>query len=464
MGSILNLKNKSVLATKRQPEKSELLASFTNGIIADAELYQQEIKVQKAWALCLAKINILTHQEAQEITKALELAHECISKDNFEWKIADEDIHMNLERFVNENTDDLGKKMHAGRSRNDLIATTLKLHVFDSANEIISLVKLLIETISNLAKKHIDIIIPGMTHLQNGQPIRWSHALLAHAWAFKRDLNRLNNVRSNAIEIMPLGSAALSGTTLPVDLTLLAQMLGFKSTPLNSYDQVGDRDSLIEMLQAISLLGAHLSRFAEDLIYWASSAVGLIKLSPNWSTGSSIMPNKRNPDVAELIRAKASLWMGDASGALTLLKGLGTCYGSDLHETKIPYLRVIKDCKLALQVFSHFIAEIEPDIVRAQELLGQGHILATEIADELNKEGIAFREAYQIVASMVELAESKKTQVHQLNNDDLKKSSLKINPEIMKNVTYEQSVEKRKFSGGTSKAQILDQISRLSNC
>lgn len=459
----MNLKPKSILTTNRQPEKSDLLASFTNGVIVDAQLYQQEIRVQKSWAMALQKIHLLNAEELKSIEQSLNLAEELIKNNTFPWQISDEDIHMNLERFVNEHTQSLGKKMHAGRSRNDLIATTLKLHVADTAQEMTTLVENLIKTLVQKAETHLDILIPGMTHLQNGQPIRWSHALLSHAWALQRDAERLLYNKINALKIMPMGSAALAGTTLPVDLQAIADYLGFSSPPSNSYDHVGDRDNLVEILQTISLLGAHLSRLAEDLIYWSSAPVALIKLSPQWSTGSSIMPNKRNPDVAELTRGKAALWMGDASGVLTLLKGLGTCYGSDLHETKIPYLRVIKDCKLTLEVFSNFIAGIEPDSQRAQSLLEQGHILATEIADELTLAGLPFREAYQIVAALVELAESKNIQVHHLTQDDLKHSDLNFNPSILKKICFEDSVEKRKYSGGTSKEQVLNQIKLLKN-
>lgn len=457
----LNLKNKSVLATQRQPEKSDLLASFTNGILPDAELYLQEIKVQKSWAMCLNKIQILSDLETKDIEKALTLASELIGNGTFQWNIADEDIHMNLERFVNEHTESLGKKMHAGRSRNDLIATTLKLHIADTANEIISCLKNLITSLTLQAEKQIDVIMPGMTHLQNGQPIRWSHSILAHAWAFKRDLKRFEAVKVHALEYLPMGSAALSGTTIAVDLEFLASSLGFKNIPNNSYDLVGDRDSLAEMLQTIALFGAHLSRLAEDIIYWSSAPVGLVKLSPNWSTGSSIMPNKRNPDVAELARAKASLWMGDASGVLTLLKGLGTCYASDLHETKIPYLRVVKDCKLTLSIFTHFASELELDAKRAKYLLEQGHILATELADALTLAGMPFRDAYQSIAALVELAESKNIQVHQLPKEDLQKHSLPISYEEYSAITFESSVEKRQFAGGTSKKQIFSQIKKL---
>lgn len=451
----------TVLSTARQPEKSELLASFTNGVKPDQELYVQEINVQKAWAVGLCEIGILTSKELTLIEDALSKAFVLMEGRNFDWREEDEDIHMNLERFVNDQTNGLGKKMHAGRSRNDLIATTLKLHIAQSANEISAQIESLISAMTTLAEKNLDVIIPGMTHLQNGQPVRWSHALLGHAWAFKRDLKKIKNSADNALAVMPLGSAALAGTTLPMDLNSLATRLGFNSPSMNSYDSVGERDSVVDFMQAGAHFGMHLSRLAEDIIYWSSAPVGLIQLSPDWSTGSSIMPNKRNPDIAELTRAKSSLWMGDASGVMTLIKGLATCYASDLHETKIPYLRMVKDIKLTLNVFTPFVAELSVNKMKAKELLNQGHILATELANHLTAEGAPFREAYGVVAGLVELAESKKLQVHELSLKDIQTLTMGISSEFLNELTFEATVEKRKFAGGTSLEQVKKQIQLL---
>lgn len=353
--------------------------------------------------------------------------------------------------------------MHAGRSRNDLIATTLKLHVADSVSEIAEQLKSLIESMVELADKNKDVIIPGMTHLQNGQPIRFSHAILAHAWAFKRDLEKFQNVKLNALKTMPLGSAALSGTTLAINLDEVAKTLGFGSPAMNSYDAVGDRDAVIDFSQAVAKFGMHLSRLAEDIIYWASAPVGLVELSPQWSTGSSIMPNKRNPDVAELSRAKASLWMGDASGILTLMKGLATSYASDLHETKIPYLRLVKDIKLTLLVFTPFVSELTLNRQKAGVLLNQGHILATEIANHMTDQGVPFREAYSTVAGLVELAETQKVQVHELAHSQIQALTKHISQQFMESLSFESTVEKRKYAGGSSLEQVKTQIEALKN-
>lgn len=451
----------SVLSTQRQPSKSDLLSSFTNGVRPDKQLYSQEISVQVAWAQGLKEIGILSSEELTLIENALLKAKSDIETGEFEWREEDEDIHMNLERFVNDLTQGLGKKMHAGRSRNDLIATTLKLHVADSASIIIKQIETLIISMVTLAENNLDVIIPGMTHLQNGQPIRWSHALLGHAWAFKRDLKKFKIVTENALSVMPLGSAALAGTTLNMNITQMTTKLGFASPAQNSYDAVGERDSVVDFLQACAHFGAHLSRLAEDIIYWSSAPVGLVELSANWSTGSSIMPNKRNPDIAELARGKAALWMGDAHGVLTLIKGVPTSYASDLHETKIPYLRVSNDVQLTLSIFSYFVAELSLNKARAKTLLNQGHILATEVANHLTDQGTPFREAYGITAALVELAESKKIQVHELSISEMHKLAPSMSKDFLNELSFESTVEKRNFAGGTSFEQVKKQIADL---
>ena len=453
----------SVLSTNRQPTKSELLVSFTNGVKPDSELYREEIKVQKAWAQGLLEIGILNSNEFSEIDNALTMAHKLIETNEFVWRLEDEDIHMNLERFVNEQTKNLGKKMHAGRSRNDLIATTLKLHVASSAATISDRIDILIKAIVFIAENNLDVIIPGMTHLQNGQPIRWSHALLGHAWALKRDEKSFLRVKENALSSMPLGSAALAGTTLPIDLDKMAKTLGFQAPSFNSYDSIGERDSIINFLQASAHFGVHLSRLCEDIIYWSSAPVGLVELSGNWSTGSSIMPNKRNPDIAELARGKAALWMGDCAGVLSLVKGLATSYASDLHESKIPYLRVFNDLFLTLDIFPHFISELKINKNKASLLLNQGHILATEIANHLTDKGMPFREAYSRVATLVELAESKNIQIHQLAIADIQVMTKLLDAEYFDKLSFEAAVEKRNFPGGTSIDQLEKQIFQLSN-
>ena len=451
----------SVLSTKLLPAKSELLASFTNGVKPDQQLYKEEIAVQLAWAKGLQNIGMLSQKEFADIEQALIKAASLMETGTFDWREEDEDIHMNLERFVNDATNGLGKKMHAGRSRNDLIATTLKLNVANNCISISSYIEALIQALVNLAERNIDVIVPGMTHLQNGQPVRFAHALLAHAWGFKRDIRKFQSVKQSALTTMPLGAAALAGTTIAIDLVKIADELGFSSPSSNSYDSVSERDSVIDFMQASAHFGTHLSRLAEDIIYWASAPVGLIKLSPDWSTGSSIMPNKRNPDVAELARAKAGLWIGSATGILSVVKALPTSYASDLHETKVPYLQTFHEMKLTLQVFTEFVSELAVNKDVAKGMLNRGHILATEIANHMNEKGVPFREAYKSVAALVEMAESKQKQVHELSWEEMKKVTEAIDKSFLNGLTFESTVEKRAFAGGTSLKGIKEQIKAL---
>ncbi len=324
-----------VLQSKLNTTQPDALFTFTHGIPQDKRLARQEVAVQQAWLHGLASLpNMFTKKQVKTIETALAEALTDILADRFVWNIRDEDIHMHLERFVTERCGELGKKMHAGRSRNDLIATTLRLFVRDSLLDIRAELLPLLTTLIDQAEQQIDVVIPGATHLQHGQPVRLGHVLLGHAEAFRRDWLRLESTANAAVAVMPLGAAALAGTPLPIDLTAIARELGFTAVPRNSYDAVGDRDFMIEALSALALLGTHLSRFAEDCVYWSATPVGLLKLPTAWSTGSSIMPNKRNPDVAELTRGRGAHLLGALMDGLALVRTVPTSYGSDLHQMK----------------------------------------------------------------------------------------------------------------------------------
>jgi argininosuccinate lyase len=439
-----------ILTTSHNSKRQTELFQFTQGIDVDSRLAEQEISVQLAWARGLMKIKALSESEMQQIEVAFSEASELMKLGRFDWRAEDEDVHMNLERFVTEKAGILGKKMHSGRSRNDLIATTLRLFVRDSLAEILEQLNDLGAALIERALKDQDVLVPGLTHVQNGQPVRHGHVLAAHAWAFARDLRRIKNASETAMATMPLGSAALSGTTLAIDLSAIAQELGFASSSMNSYDAVGDRDFMVEAIDALASLGVHLSRISEDFIIWASSAFSLVKLPPDWSTGSSIMPNKRNPDVPELIRGKSSHLIACATNAHTLLKSMPTSYGSDLHELKSVLIRSFDQAQACLAVLPQFVRGLEVDRKRACEMLKKGHILATEIADELAKEGVPFREAYKQVAELVKKAEESGCQVHELPGSVWKTVSPELNEPFMSSLSFESAIERRKQPGGTS--------------
>ena len=450
-----------ILTSRRNSGRASALFEFTQGIDVDCRLAAQEIRVQMAWSEALGKVGFLSAEDVAKIHAALGEALAHMEAGDFPWEVQDEDIHMNLERFVTERAGTLGKKMHTGRSRNDLIATTLRLYVHDTMGTVITQVSRLVESLLDRATKDIDILIPGLTHVQHGQPIRHGHALAAHAWAFYRDLHRLSVARERAIETLPLGAAALSGTTLMLDFEELARKLGFTQPCLNSYDAVGDRDFILEALDAFASFAVHLSRLSEDCILWSSTAFGLIRLPKAWSTGSSIMPNKRNPDVPELARGKSAHILAAAVNAHALLKAVPTSYGSDLHELKSVYMRALDEVSQCLSIFPDFIGGLEPDSARAEELLGKGHILATEIADELTRSGLPFREAYSQVASLVERAEILGCQVEKLPEAEWKKVAPSLSSDFVALLTPHSAVERRTAPGGTSLARANEGIEEL---
>lgn len=453
-----------VLQSKLNTTQPDALFAFTHGIPQDKRLAQQEVAVQLAWLHGLAALpNMFTKKQVKAIEAALAEARAAIQADRFVWSIRDEDIHMHLERFVTERCGELGKKMHAGRSRNDLIATTLRLYVRDSLLQAKAALTPLLMALIDQAEQQIDVIIPGATHLQHGQPVRLGHVLLGHAEAFRRDWLRLDDAANAAVAVMPLGAAALAGTPLPIDLTAIAKELGFAAVPRNSYDAVGDRDFMIEALSALALLGTHLSRLAEDCVYWSATPVGLLKLPTAWSTGSSIMPNKRNPDVAELTRGRGAHLIGALMDGLALVRTVPTSYGSDLHEMKKVLMQSLDETAACLAVWPPFINALTFDADRAQTLCQQGHILATEIADAIVENGAAFRDAYRVVAMLVQEAETQKIQVHELPLETVNRVLRAQNLPSRNDFRFDikTAVERRNQPGGTAKNQVKAAIAAL---
>ncbi len=439
----------------------EDLLRFTAGIDVDRQLAPYEIGVQKAWAKALAMAGHIT---AEELRRALFLLDDALGRmegGDFEWRLEDEDIHMNLERFITDEAGGLGKKLHLGRSRNDLIATTLRLFVRQGAGAISKSTAELASALCGLAERTSKVIVPGTTHMQHGQPVSFGHIVASHGWALARDLRRLDDAQKSSVEYMPLGSAALAGTTIEVDLEGLAKELGFLSPPKNSYDAVGDRDFMIEALDAYASVAVHLGRLSEDIIYWSSTAVGLIVLPADISTSSSIMPNKRNPDVPEIVRAKSARLISLAAEAHNILKSVPTSYASDLHELKRTYMLAWKELNASLLILVPFVEGLAIDAARAGELLGTGHILATEIADGLASRGLAFRDAYRKAKGMVELAQVRGKQVHELTRDELGTVLDAGEISLIDSLSFESAVEKRSRPGGTSPGRVAEGIALL---
>ncbi len=450
------------LSSSRNALGEGLLLDFTEGLAFDRQLYHQEVAVQKAWAKQLQALNVLSAEELENAIRLLNEAVQLMDVDKFDWHKNDEDIHMNLERFVTERAGELGKKMHLGRSRNDLIATTLRLKVADLCSQWQKDLTALIDALVTFSEKHLHIIIPGLTHMQHGQPVRLAHAMSAHAWAFYRDFHRLTVARSSALSVMPLGSGALSGTPLKIDEAAMAQDLGFAVASLNSYDSVSDRDFILEYLFCVETVATHLQRLAEDLIFYSSGAVSLIGLPKAWSTGSSMMPNKRNPDVLELTRGRVSRILGLCQSGVQLMRFVGLSYGSELHELKKTMLMVNAEGRQILEILPHFIQEMTVQTAKAELLLNHGHILATEIADVLTGQAMPFRDAYRAVAGLVELADQKSVQVHQIPFEDLPALVKgKISKDFWQDLSFESAVEKRQGLAGTSRQSVSRALNHL---
>ncbi len=424
------------------------LFEFTQGLDVDRFLYRQEIRVQKAWAQALQQANVLTSVETQSLIQTLEKAQALIESGGFEWKISDEDIHMNLERFLTEQLGELGKKIHTGRSRNDLIASTLRLYVHDEIQSLGPLLYHFILAIQEKSKQWIDVLTPGMTHMQFGQPLRFGHLFSSHGFAIKRDLNRLAQNKKECLEALPLGAAAFAGTHLQVDLMTLAKNLSFSHPLQHSYDAVSDRDYMLSTLQSYALLAMHLSRYCEDVLFWSSSGIKVLKLPYDWSTGSSIMPNKRNPDVPELVRAKMARVMTAAQEGLTLMRSVTPSYGSDIHELKRTFINATTELKKCLLVLQPFTLGLSIDEKSAAALLNKGHILATDVANHLAATS-TFREAYVTVASAIQQADQHGLQIHEHYKNGHQYDHL-------------TSIESRNLTGGTARSSALSAIEKLS--
>ncbi len=426
-----------VLSTALNHKQSEHFYQITHGVDCDPYLYLEEIQVQKAWADGLRNINVLTPDEASDVHRILNSISEEIQEEKFKWDIHDEDIHMNIERFMTKHLGDLGKKLHLGRSRNDLIATTLKKYLANYCIQINLKIQQIVSALLQNAKRDIDIIVPSYTHAQAAQPIRMGHFWNYHALNFANDLRRFRYVHEKLMDVMPLGSGAIAGTHLALDLEEIAGELGFKHAPLNSIHGVTDRDDAIEFANAISIFSLHVVKFCDDVIFWSSTPVNIIKLSPRWSSGSSMMPNKRNPDLYEILRARFKKITDLGSQTMKLTSGCISGYASDLHELKKNLIEVINHLQEVLPVLPEAFESLEIDTFSAEQQLLKGNILATDIANNFVEDGLTFRDAYGKVAELV--------------------TSCKVPRGVG---DFEKSVERKKNRGGTSRERVQE-TSRL---
>jgi argininosuccinate lyase len=427
--------------------------AFTASVTFDKRLYAHDILGSTAHAQMLAKVGVLTDAECDAIVKGLQTIKDEIERGEFEWSIAREDVHMNIEARLIERIGDVGKKLHTGRSRNDQVATDIRLYLRDEIAAILSELKRLQTALVDMAEREFDTIMPGFTHLQTAQPVTLGHHLLAWFEMLKRDHGRLTDCAKRA-NVMPLGAAALAGTSYPLDRTYTAQLLGFDAPAENSLDAVSDRDFAIEFVAAAALVMTHLSRFSEELILWASAQFNFIELGDSFCTGSSIMPQKKNPDVPELVRGKTGRVNGHLVGLLTLMKGQPLAYNKDNQEDKEPLFDTIDTVKASLRVYADMIPAITPKRDVMREAARRGFSTATDLADYLVRKGVPFRDAHEVVGKAVRLGVDSCRDLSEMSLEELQQFSARIDNDVFCVLTLEGSVAARNHLGGTAPTQV----------
>lgn len=442
-------------------ESSALLEQFNASIHFDKRLWREDILGSKTHARMLARIGVLEDCEAERIYAGLDEIGREIESGVFEWRIEDEDIHMAIESALTRKIGELGKKLHTARSRNDQVALDFRLYVLRENLALRELLLALLETLTSLAKAHTDSIMPGMTHLQHAQPVSLGFHLCAWAAQFKRDVERLKDdyKRNN---YCPLGSGALAGTPYRNDRDFLARELGFYAPTLNAMDSVSDRDFALDMLYTLSMVAMHISRVAEELVLWSSSEFRFLSLSDAYATGSSIMPQKKNPDVPELLRGKSGRVYGNLMGLLCVMKGLAFAYNKDTQEDKEGVFDSIDTMKISLQILKECLKTSTFHTERMEQMAAVGHLSATDLADFLVREcGVAFRDAHHITGQVVAYAEKKGVDISALAESQIRALDERIGEGVGAVLSLRASMQARTTQGGTASERVREQIEEL---
>jgi len=432
---------------------SDLVKRFTASVSFDQRLAAFDIEGSLAHARMLHACGILSEDDLRSIERGLGEIRQEIESGTFEWSVDLEDVHLNIERRLTDLVGDAGKRLHTARSRNDQVATDIRLYVRAAIDDIRSLIRRLQRALLDLAGKHTETIMPGFTHLQVAQPVSFAHHLLAYFEMLARDAERFADCRRR-VNRLPLGAAALAGTSFPIDRSRVARELGFDGLAENSLDAVSDRDFAIEFCACAALLMTHLSRFCEELILWMSPRFGFIDLADRFCTGSSIMPQKKNPDVPELVRGKTGRVNGHLVALLTLMKAQPLAYNKDNQEDKEPLFDTIDTVTASLAVFAEMVSGIEVKAEAMREAARQGYATATDLADYLVRKGLPFREAHEAVAQAVRHAEATGKDLSELPLDELKRYSPLIESDVFDALTLEGSLAARRHVGGTAPAQV----------
>lgn len=443
---------------------NELVEAFTESISFDARLYKYDIQGSIAHSKMLAKIGVISDQEALDIEAGLNDIQEQIEAGSFEWSTQLEDVHMNIEARLTDAIGEAGKKLHTGRSRNDQIATDIRLYMRQASDDVIALLKSLQANILASAENEIDTIMPGYTHLQVAQPISLAHHLLAWNEMLERDVERMHDCRTR-INVMPLGSAALAGTSFPLDRDMTCELLGFSRATRNSLDAVSDRDFLIEFASTASLIMMHLSRMCEEIILWASESYKFIDIGDAFCTGSSIMPQKKNPDIAEIVRGKSGRVIGNLQALLVLMKSQPLAYNRDNQEDKEPIFDTVDTVTRSLQVFAAMIPSIAFNRDNMTQAALKGYATATDLAEYLVRADVPFRDAHEIVGGTVHYAIEQGKALSDLSLAELQKFGAMIKEDVYQVLTLEGSVNARDHFGGTApvrvKEALTDALKRL---
>ncbi|MFZ9405819.1 MAG: argininosuccinate lyase [Burkholderiaceae bacterium] len=432
---------------------SDLVKRYTASVGFDQRLAMQDIAGSLAHADMLHAVGLLSDQDLTDIQRGMQSIRQDIEQGRFEWQLDLEDVHLNIEKRLTELVGDAGKRLHTARSRNDQVATDIRLWLREQIDLDTDLLNALQRALVDLAERHSDTIMPGFTHLQVAQPVTFGHHLMAYVEMFARDAERLLDCRKR-VNRLPLGAAALAGTSYPIDRERVANTLGFDGVCRNSLDAVSDRDFAIEFCAAAALCMTHVSRLSEELVIWMSPRVGFIDLADRFCTGSSIMPQKKNPDVPELARGKTGRVNGHLIALLTLMKGQPLAYNKDNQEDKEPLFDAADTLRDTLRIFIDLVGGIQVRAERMRQAAAEGFSTATDLADHLVRKGLAFRDAHEVVAHAVRIAADSGRSLEQLTLDELKTLSPVLGPDAYDSLTLDGSVQSRNHVGGTAPAQV----------
>lgn len=434
-----------------------LVEAFTESVSFDQTLWKHDIAGSIAHATMLASVGVLTNDECGQIVDGLKAIAKDIEAGDFEWQVTLEDVHMNIESALTDRIGDVGKKLHTGRSRNDQVATDVRLYLRDETDTVCELLTELQHVIVNVAEREHDTILPGFTHMQPAQPVTFGHHMMAWYEMLGRDYQRFRECRAR-IDVMPLGAAALAGTSFPIDRAKSAELLGFGAIAANSMDAVADRDFIIEFVFAASMTMMHLSRFCEELILWSSPIFGFIELDDAYCTGSSIMPQKKNPDVAEIVRGKSGRVSGHLAGLLVLMKGQPLTFNRDNQEDKEALFDTVHTLKASLEVFVGMLPSMTVNGEQTRASALKGFATATDLADYLVRKGIPFRDAHEIVGRAVRHGIENGVDLSELSLDTLREFNERIENDVFAMLTLEGSVNAREHFGGTAPAAVKQAI------